>query len=173
MEEEKNISCNIFLEQLQLINQLPLEDRGNVLYMAILKAFINQDVGQLEKQLEHTYISISKSISLSILSNTVLNLLNKTVVCKKYNKNWGGKRIGSGKPKLVPINKNKTPSKDDIRSECKIQGRNIDVDAFFDYWDKANWCDKSGLPINWKQKIVTWAMRETNEPKKRVSDGLF
>ena len=112
---EKNISCNIFLEQIELLNQLEEKERGYVLYMALLKAFSRvcnqdeiQDDNQLENQLETIYISISKSISLSILGNTILNLLNKTLNCKIYNKNWGGKREGAGKTKKIsePIKDN-------------------------------------------------------------------
>ena len=67
---DKNISCNIFFEQINLINQLPIEERGNVLYMAILNAFVKNQDNQLDNQLENAYISISISLSesLSILS---------------------------------------------------------------------------------------------------------
>lgn len=97
---DKNISCNIFFEQINLINQLPIEERGNVLYMAILNAFIKNQDNQLDNQLENAYISISISLSnsLSILSKSVLDILNKTIICKKYKSNWGGNRKGSGRP---------------------------------------------------------------------------
>ena len=57
-QDEKNISCNVFLEQIELLNQLPMSERGSVIYMALLKAFgrvsnqvENQDDNQLENQL--------------------------------------------------------------------------------------------------------------------------
>ena len=103
IKSNKNIFCNIFYEQINLINQLPLNERGNVVYMALLNAFIknqeNQLDIQLDNQLENAYISISKSISLSILSKSVLDILNKTINCKKYKNNWGGKREKAGRPK--------------------------------------------------------------------------
>lgn len=100
---DKNISCNIFFEQINLINQLPIEERGNVIYMAILNAFAKNQDNQLDNQLENAYISISISLSssLSILSKSVLDILNKTIVCKKYKSNWGGNRRGSGRKKPV------------------------------------------------------------------------
>ena len=99
-QNEKNLSCSIFLEQIELINQLPLEERGNVLYMAVLNSFVKNQKNQLDNQLENTYISISISLSksISILSKSVLNILNKTIICKKYKNNWGGNRKGSGRP---------------------------------------------------------------------------
>ncbi len=100
LQNDKNLSCSIFLEQIELINQLPLEERGNVLYMAVLNSFVKNQKNQLDNQLENTYISISISLSksISILSKSVLNILNKTIICKKYKNNWGGNRKGSGRP---------------------------------------------------------------------------
>ena len=102
-QNDKNLSCSIFLEQIELINQLPLEERGNVLYMAVLNSFVKNQKNQLDNQLENTYISISISLSksISILSKSVLNILNKTIICKKYKNNWGGNRKGSGRPTKV------------------------------------------------------------------------
>ena len=104
---EKNVSCSIFLEQINLINQLPIEERGNVLYMAVLNSFRNciknQIDNQIDNQLENTYISISTSISLSLLSKSVLELMNKTLNCRIYSSNYGGKRKGAGRPKKEPI----------------------------------------------------------------------
>ena len=96
-QDDKNISCSVFLEQINLINQLPLKERGNVIYMALLNAFIKNKNNQLDNQLENTYISISTSISLSILSKSVLDILNKTINCKKYKNNWGGTRKNAGR----------------------------------------------------------------------------
>lgn len=164
-QDEKNTSCNIFLEQLELLNQLPVNERGNVIYLALLKAFSrtsnqleNQDDNQLENQLENTYISISKSISLSKLSISVLNLLNKTLGCKIYSKNWGGKRTGSGKKGSKPLDKPVIkPTRKEIEDYCKLIARKIDIDYFMNYYDASKWEDKNGLPVNWKQKVLTFA----------------
>jgi len=176
-QDEKNTSCNIFLEQLELLNQLPLNERGNVIYLALLKAFSrtsnqleNQDDNQLENQLENTYISISKSISLSKLSISVLNLLNKTLGCKIYSKNWGGKRTGSGKKGNKPTDKpNNIPTKKEILDYVHSLCKKIDVDNFIAYYEASNWCDKSGLPVNWKQKAITWA-NKYKEPEEDMLD---
>lgn len=124
---DKNISCNIFFEQINLINQLPIEERGNVLYMAILNAFVKNQDNQLDNQLENAYISISISLSesLSILSKSVLDILNKTIVCKKYKSNWGGNRKGSGRPSTV-----------DIDVGTKLYGEYQNVNLSKEHYDK-------------------------------------
>jgi len=172
-QDEKNTSCNIFLEQLELLNQLPIEERGNVIYLALLKVFSrtnnqleNQDDNQLENQLENTYISISKSISLSKLSISVLNLLNKTLSCKIYSKNWGGKRTGSGKKGVKPSISGTKPTKKEILDYVDSLCKKIAVDDFIAYYDAAEWKDKDGLPVNWKQKAIQWANRYKPDEKK-------
>ena len=119
-QDDKNISCNIFFEQLNLINQLPIQERGNVLYLAVLNAFNKNQKKQLDNQLENTYISISISLSnsLSILSKSVLDILNKTIICKKYKNNWGGNRRGAGRPKDQNI---------DIDEGAKLYGEYANV----------------------------------------------
>ena len=181
-QDEKNTSCNIFLEQLELLNQLPVNERGNVIYLALLKAFSrtsnqveNQDANQLENQLENTYISISKSISLSKLSISVLNLLNKTLGCKIYSKNWGGKRTGSGKkgnkPTDRPTNK---PTKEEIEEYCKIIGKKINLDDFIAYYDATDWKDDLGQPVIWKRKVLKFAQsykpKEENKSSKAFDE---
>ena len=186
-QDEKNTSCNIFLEQLELLNQLPVNERGNVIYLALLKAFSrtnnqveNQDANQLENQLENTYISISKSISLSKLSISVLNLLNKTLGCKIYSKNWGGKRTGSGKKTVKPIEKPIIkPTKEEIEEYCQSLGKRFDdIDDFIAYYDASDWNDRAGLPINWKHAVISWISRAKRyqaeaKPKKVNMGGLF
>lgn len=121
-ENEENIVCNIYKEQFDLINELPEQERLKVLYIAVSKAFHNEDKknkkNQLENQVENTYISSSISIynSLSNYSKTLIKLLFKTINCKNY-KNWGGKRKGSGRKK-EPVTVN-----DDI----KCYGEHLNV----------------------------------------------
>ena len=104
-ENQENLVCNIYKEQFDLINELPIEDRCKVLYIAISKAFYDcerkNQKNQIENQIENTYIynSISISNSISIYSKKLLSLLFKTIICKNYSKNRGGKREGAGRKK--------------------------------------------------------------------------
>lgn len=101
-----NVACRIFKEQMELINQLPEKERAVVLFSAINNAFFqfeNQFDNQTENQNENAYISVSvsDSVSLSAISKSVLNLLQKSIICKEFSPNYGGKRKGSGRPAQV------------------------------------------------------------------------
>ena len=94
----KNVACRIFKEQLDLINQLPENERAIVLYQAICHCFNqidNQNENQIENQNEYAYVSVS--VSVSELSKCVLELLKKNIVCKEFSNNYGGKREGAGR----------------------------------------------------------------------------
>lgn len=98
----KNICCRIFKEQIDLINQLPEQERATVLYTAINNAFNqfdnqneNQIDNQIENQNENAYVSVS--VSVSVLGNSIINLLSKNIICKEFSTNYGGRRIGAGK----------------------------------------------------------------------------
>lgn len=93
LKQTNNIACRLFKEQLDLINQLPEQDRANVLYMAVMGSYFQFDSqfeNQIDNQNEHAYISTS--ISLSNISLSVLELLKKNIIFKEYSSNYGGKR---------------------------------------------------------------------------------
>ena len=99
---KNNVCCRIFKEQIDLINQLPEEERGVVLLSAINKAFFhlenqvdNQDANQDDGHLLRYSVSISNS--LSDISKAVLSVLEKSIRFTEFNANWGGKRYGSGR----------------------------------------------------------------------------
>lgn len=53
--------------------------------------------------------------------------------------------------------KNSIPTKKEIEDYCKINAKKIDIDEFIAYYNASDWLDKNGLPINWKQKVLTFA----------------
>lgn len=103
-----NIACRIFKEQIDLIQQLPENERAEVLYKAILSTF-NQFENQNEIQNENAYVSVSESIS--VLGKTVYKLLIKNITCREFSSNYGGKRIGAGKKKHTEPEPEKEPPK--------------------------------------------------------------
>jgi hypothetical protein len=139
----KNVACRIFKEQIDLINELPKEDRANVLYSAIMSAynqFENQNEIQTENQIEYAYISLS-------ISKSIFNLLSKNIVFKEYN-NYGGKRENSGRPKK-PLEKPKEkplglPSEnlpenvnENENKNKKLKTEDInDFESLFTYWEQ-------------------------------------
>lgn len=61
----------------------------------------------------------------------------------------------------------KIPTKKEIEDFSHSLGKVIDVDSFFAYWNEADWLDKSGFPVNWKQKVISWANRTRSAPTKQ------
>lgn len=71
-------------------------------------------------------------------------------------------------------NKNKSksvfvpPTVEEVREYVKEKGYNIDADYFWSYYNASDWIDKNNEPVlNWKLKLVTWAKKEEEKPKKR------
>ena len=58
------------------------------------------------------------------------------------------------------------PSKEEIEYYAHNQlGKSLNVDDFFNWYDAVQWKDKDGLPINWKQKVITWIRtQKDNKP---------
>ena len=78
------------------------------------------------------------------------------------------------------------PKIEDVKKYCQENGYNIDADFFVKYYSSANWTDSMGKPVkNWKQKVVTWAKRNTEKelvivdssgyklPPGHTNEGLF
>lgn len=140
----KNVACRIFKEQLDLINELPKEDRANVLYSAIMSAynqFENQNEIQTENQIEYAYISLS-------ISKSILNLLSKNIVFKEYN-NYGGKRENSGRPK-----NNQLENQDENQLENQDTNQDVDKDKDKEYAFKGEVIKLNEKDYNeWKEKF--------------------
>ena len=88
---------------------------------------------------------ISRSYWQQKKSNNIVRLPNET---ERY-----PKRITNNN-KRITIN---IPNKNDIEEYCKQIGKKIDIKEFIAYYEASDWLDKNGLPINWKQKVLTFA----------------
>lgn len=69
------------------------------------------------------------------------------------------------------INLNNVPTKKEIEDYCSLIGKKIDIDEFVEYYKASNWKDKSGLPINWKQKVLRFA--QTYKPKIEEKQNVY
>lgn len=66
---------------------------------------------------------------------------------------------------------NYIPTKKEILNYVHQQlGKNIEVDTFMAYYNASGWQDKNGLPINWKQKAVSWVNNEKITPFKKPAE---
>lgn len=132
--ENKNFACRIFKEQIELILQLPENERAEVLYKSVLFGFNQIDCqfdNQNENQNESAYVSVSDSVS--ILSNKIFNLLKKNITWKEFSNNYGGSRKGAGAPKGNTNAKknNQIDCQNDIQIDNQNDCKKIDFDTPF------------------------------------------
>lgn len=105
-----NICCRVFKEQLDLINQLPEQERAIVLYHTINSCF-NQNENQIDFQLDF-----------SSLGKAVYNILRKNIICKEFSNNYGGPRKGAGRP--VSKGNNQIENQNDNQIDNQIENQN-------------------------------------------------
>lgn len=181
----KNVACRIFKEQIDLINQLPVNERAVVLYNVIndlFNQFDNQNENQIENQNENAYISVS--VPYSSLGKSIYNILYKNISCKEFSENYGGKRIGAGAKKKTdapqpPVNNKPTthihPTLDAVLEYAKQQNSVAGMggfacspelaEQFWLYYESQGWVkgNKSQTPIcDWKPLLRRWATDEHN-----------
>lgn len=104
-----NICVRIFQEQMDLINQLPEQERAIVLYRVV-----NDTFNQIDNQIDFQ--------DLSILSKSVYNLLRKNVIRKEFSSNYGGVRKGAGRP--VSVGNNQTDNQNDFQIDNQVRNQN-------------------------------------------------
>lgn len=186
----RNICCRVFKEQLELIEQLPEEERAIVLYQSIKNAFArfdNQNENQIENQNEYAYVSVS------VLSKSIINLLSKNIVCKEFSNNYGGKRIGAGAKKktIIPqiplgeptIVTKSTPTMEEVCTYAAEMNQMAGVggfkctketaEVFWAHYQAINWRigNESRTPIlDWKAKLRQWATRENVRPAPKETE---
>lgn len=105
-----NIACRIFKEQIDLINQLPEEERPKVLYASVMQAFNqieNQNENQNDNQIANQFHLYLLSVSVSELGIIIYNILTKNLQCREFSTNYGGARAGAGRKKQDPENHEK------------------------------------------------------------------
>ena len=74
--------------------------------------------------------------------------------------------------KKEKIQNKQIPTKEEIKEYLSFLDKTMNIDNFYNYWDSVEWLDKNGMPIRWKQKVITWANR-TNENKTSKSNTLL
>lgn len=186
----KNIACRIFKEQIDLINQLPPNERAVVLYNVIndlFNQFDNQNDNQIENQNENAYISVS------VLGKSIYNILYKNISCREFSSNYGGKRIGAGAKKKTDIpqiplgtpyptnNQQYKPTLDEVLAFAAQQNQLAGVggfactpelaEQFWAHYESIGWRvgNESRTPIlNWQTKLRYWAAKDKQAPPPRA-----
>lgn len=174
-----NKALRIFQEQFELIQALPPEERAQVLYQAVCNAFENQiefqNENQIENQFESAYISVSH------LGNKIIKLLSKSLVVKEFSSNYGGRRIGAGRPKTIsqPTSTPSTPTSTTQPTLAQVQAYAAEqnamagvggfkctpqtAEAFWSHYQAIGWRisnDNRTPIIDWRPKLRQWAAKD-------------
>lgn len=112
-----NFVINIFQEQFNLIENLPDNEKKEVLYILIQSKFNQDDCFEKQSRL-------STSTSLSNLSLSVIDIISKTMRVREMNDNHGGSRKGAGAPK-GNNNANKIQVEEKQSNQSKINQKTI------------------------------------------------
>ena len=185
----KNIACRIFKEQIDLINQLPPNERAVVLYNVINDLFNqfdnqneNQNENQIENQNENAYVSVS------VLGQSIYNILYKNISCREFSNNYGGKRIGAGAKKKTdtpqiplgtPYTTNNQQHKPTLKQVLDYAKQQNDIagiggfactpelaEQFWTYYESQGWIkgNSARTPVSdWKPLLRRWATDEHNK----------
>ena len=64
------------------------------------------------------------------------------------------------------------PTVEEVRDYCREKGyAYVDPAFFVAYYAEADWHDRDGKPVkNWKQRVITWHMREAKGARQRAAD---
>ena len=108
-----------------MLQSLPNQDEAkNILYYAItnsLNQFENQNDNQIENQFENAYISVSDS--LSVLGESIYNLLLKSIIWKEFSNNYGGKRENAGRKSKNNQNENQLEKQYDNQDSFNLANK--------------------------------------------------
>ena len=60
------------------------------------------------------------------------------------------------------------PTLEEVKAYVLEKGYNVDAEYFIKYYSAGDWTDSKGNPVgNWKQKLITWAKKDEQKPKKQ------
>jgi hypothetical protein len=171
-------------DSLEILDQLTDEQAGK-LFKAI---FYYQKTGELAELDQLIKIAISPFINqFKRDDKKYLNIVerNRINIAKRWKKDTTGK-TGIPKDTKNTDNDSKSDSDSDSKKESKKDSRNkkgfipptfqdiqnyckernscVDAKKFFDYYVAGDWEDAKGNQVkNWKQKLLTWESKTTNE----------
>lgn len=177
-----NICCRIFKEQIDLINQLPENERATVLYAVIndiFNQFENQNDNQIENQNENAYVSVSD------LGKSIYNILCKNITCKEFSNNYGGRRQNAGAKKkdtVAPLHK-VAPTEKEVLEYARQQNEMAGMGGFavlqeqaqdfYDYYTGIGWVlpNDANTPIrDWRPLLRKWVRNPKFQTKQEQDE---
>lgn len=154
----------IFTDQLTLFENIPDESIGKAIKL-LLKNFDSMQPIQEEPFTNMAYELIATNIRRYREEQEIASMFGKRGGNPNLNPTLKGtlndtdnsthkQQDKTRQDNKLIINK---PTKKEVEDYCKQIARKIDIDYFMEYYNAAKWEDKNGLPVNWKQKVLTFA----------------
>lgn len=107
----------------------------------------------------------------NIKSETLKSCINRVLI--RYGNGIDTVSLAIEKEIVLEKEKVNIPTKKEIENYLQLVGRKINIDDFMAYYEANDWLEKSGLPINWKQKVISWSMKEKSDNKLDYSGFNF
>ena len=168
VENYNNKALWIFKNFKETVDVMPKKYRGRAWEIIINYAF--GEVEEIEKENPYIQMAVKSLIPLIKLrgkGGSQSGVSNNPTGKSRANVGANiGANIGAnvGATPLITITEtitetetNNKPTKKEVEDYCKQIARKIDIDYFMEYYNAAKWVDKNGLPVNWKQKVLTFA----------------
>lgn len=122
------------------------------------------------------YIKIN-SYQLTILfANNLKTSLRETnkLDCEKLTTKNNKKNNKEDINKEIYKERFKKPTLEDIEEYCRERNNSVNAKTFYDYYEAGDWKDKSGNKVkNWKQKLITWEKKDTNNTNTMTTPSWF
>lgn len=146
-------------EDFEGIKQIRFISENKIFIEDFIKFQYGVDIDELKPNKSNVHKGICKSLKKNGLLTLDQPLTNP---CLRV--------LDKDKDKYKDINTsiNNKPKKEEILSYVNSLCKKIEVEDFIAYYDAADWKDKDGLPINWKQKAIQWANRY--KPKEKADN---
>jgi len=170
---DKNLTSNqkFIIAEIQQLSQLERGCYAHNQHFAELIGMARESVSRSIKDLEKKgYISV-EIVNGSRNHERLLTLNNLLNPPKQFVKPPLTKSQETKENKTVnkTINRQKTPTLEEISIYINSKNLNVDANKFYNYFEAGEWKDSKGNKVkNWKQKLLTWDNHSTPKKEEKV-----
>jgi hypothetical protein len=180
-QENENKALWIFKNFKETIDVMPKKYRGRAWEILINYAFGEvEDISKENSYIQMAVKSLLPLIKLRGKGGSKSGVSNNPSGKSKPNISSDNKAnvgvnvgVNVGATPYITETITKTITKKEIEEYCKTIAKKIDIDSFIAYYEASNWEDKNGLPINWKQKVISWSMKQKEEQKQEEPKNFY
>lgn len=156
-------SFNVYHSYLECLEPLCDAERGR-LFTALLEYSISGRTNALKGNERYVFPFMRSQIDRDKAAYE-----EKCAVHSKNGKKGAMAKLKADRLRAAEGQDGKTePQLIDIEEYCRANGLSVDPQAFFNYYQAADWTDSSGRKvISWKQKLLTWENNGLNRTGQR------